>query len=239
MSVPALLVHRLTEAHPCGDQSRATIVSMGNPFDLAAALRRIRRSADMSQRELAAVTGLAVSTLGHAEAGTRDLPVGSLVRAAAVAGLRLVLVDDTGQEVTGMSADAVRDMGGRRFPAHLDTRYSDDGWWHGPHRYDREAPWYTFDRDRSMRDRYRQQSGIPEDHQLPQPGDSPGDRAYVRQREHWRRRAEERERAFLAGELSGLDAGFTCCCLPACDDLDEQTGELLHAEACPCNCDLA
>src|SRR4051794_9766412 len=127
MSVPALLVHRLTEAHPCGDQSRATIVSMGDPFDLAAALRRIRRSADMSQRELSAVTGLAVSTLGHAEAGTRDLPVGGLIRAAAVAGLRLVLVDDTGQEVAGMSADAVRDMGGRRFPAHLDTRYSDDG----------------------------------------------------------------------------------------------------------------
>src|SRR3954462_14532578 len=93
---------------------RATIVSMGGAFDLAAALRRIRRRTGMSQREPAAVTRLAVSTLGHAEAGTRDLPVGGLVRAAAVAGLRLVLVDDTGQEVAGMSADAVRDMGGRR-----------------------------------------------------------------------------------------------------------------------------
>src|SRR3954462_8984771 len=89
---------------------------MGDPFDLGAAIRRIRRSADMSQRELSAVPGLAVSTLGHAEAGTRDLPVGSLVRAAAVAGLRLVLVDDTGQEVAGMSGESGGAIGGRRMP---------------------------------------------------------------------------------------------------------------------------
>src|SRR3954452_24171348 len=202
-------------------------------------LRRVRRIADLSQRELAAAVGISPSAVASAESGARDLPLNVVARIAEVAALRLSLVDHDGREIAGMAEDAVRDAAGRRFPAHLDTRYSDDGWWHGPHRYDREPPWYTFDRDRSLRDRYRQQSGIPEDHQLPQPGDSPGDRAHVRQREHWRRRAEERERAFLAGELSGLDAGFTCCCLPACDDLDEQTGELLHAEACPCNCDLA
>src|SRR4051794_28695204 len=103
VSVPALLVHRLTEAHPCGDQSRATIGSMGGAFDLAAALRRIRRSADMSQRELAAITGLAVSTLGHAEGRARGLPVGGPGPAAAVAGPPLGLVRGTRQEGGGMS----------------------------------------------------------------------------------------------------------------------------------------
>jgi transcriptional regulator with XRE-family HTH domain len=211
---------------------------MGDQFDLAAALRRIRRLVDMSQRELAAATGLAVSTLGHAEAGTRDLSVGGLVRAAALAGLRLALVDDTGREVAGMTGDAVRDRGNRRFPAHLDTRYSEEAWWHGPHRYDREQPWYTFDRDRSLRDRYRKRTGTPDDHQLPQPGDSPQERADSRRREYWRRRAEERERRFLAGEFSDLRDPFTCTCLPGCDEEDPATGDLVHAEACPCSCDL-
>ena len=60
---------------------------------------------------------------------------------------------------TVMADGAVRDMSGRRFPAHLDTRYSDDGWWHGPERYSRAQPWYTFDRERTVRDWYRGRSG--------------------------------------------------------------------------------
>ena len=118
---------------------------------------------------------------GERAAGPRR--VGSSHAAAALAGLRLALLDGAGDEVAPMSDDAVADMGGRRFPAHLDTRHSDEGWWHGPHRYGREQPWYTFDRDRRMRDRTGARDGTPDDHQLPQPGDSPAERAEARRRE--------------------------------------------------------
>jgi transcriptional regulator with XRE-family HTH domain len=206
-------------------------------FDLAGVLRRIRRLADVSQRELAQAVDVSKSYVGGAESGTSGLDVRVLARAAAVAGLRLVLLDGAGHEATPMSAQTVRDTGNRRFPAHLDTRHSDEGWWHGPHRYDREQPWYTFDRDRRTRDWYRRRDGTPDDHQLPRPGDSPADRAAARRHEYWRARAEERERRFLAGEFRHIDVGFTCACPPGCDELD--TGERpQHTAGCPCSCDL-
>ncbi|HYO36266.1 MAG TPA: helix-turn-helix transcriptional regulator, partial [Geodermatophilus sp.] len=85
-------------------------------------LRRIRRTADLSQRELADGCGVSQSTVARAEAGRRDVGVGLLVTAARLAGLRLALLDAEGREVTPMDAAAVRDGGGRLFPAHLDTR---------------------------------------------------------------------------------------------------------------------
>ena len=174
--------------------------------------------ADLSQRELADHCGVSQSMVARVENGHQDLAVRVLEVAARLAGLRLALLDDEGREVAGMAEDTVRDMGGRRFPAHLDTRYSDEGWWHGEHRYDREQPWYTFDRRRDLRNEYREWAGTPEDHQRPQPGDSPAQRALARRQERWRRRAEERERRFLAGDRSGKP---------------------VHAVACRCNCDLA
>ena len=179
------------------------------------------------------------SYLGGAESGTSGLDVRVLSRAAAVAGLRLVLVDGTGSEVTPMSEAAVRDMIGRRFPAHLDTRYSDEGWWHDAHRYSRHRSWYTFDRDRGRRDAARRRRGTPADHQVPQPGDSPRDRAEARRREYWRHRAAERERRFLAGEFAQLPDAFVCSCPKQCDELDNRSGKPVHAEGCPCLCDLA
>ena len=207
-------------------------------FDVPGALRRIRRIADMSQRELARAVGVSASTVGHAETGTRDVTVDLLGRAAALAGLRLTLVDRNGEECGPMRPDTVRDQGDRRFPAHLDTRYGDDDWWHGPHRYARQQPWYTFDRDRRTRDRYTRRNGTPDDHLVPQPGDSPYERAEARRRDYWRRRSEERERRFLAGELRGIDLGFDCTCPPRCDELDDYSGRPVHVEGCPCSCDL-
>ena len=145
-------------------------------FDLSGSLRRIRRIADLSQRELASAAGLSFSAVAHAEAGSRDLPAGALARAAAAAGFRLVLLDEAQTEVRAMTAEAVRDLGGRRFPAHLDTSYSDERWWRYEHRYDRPRPWFTFDRNRRARDAYRHASGTPEDHHEPRPGDSPVER---------------------------------------------------------------
>jgi transcriptional regulator with XRE-family HTH domain len=68
-------------------------------FDLTGMLRRIRRTADMSQRELAQALGIAPAVVSHAEAGRRGMAVGLLARAAALAGLRLVLLDEAGREV--------------------------------------------------------------------------------------------------------------------------------------------
>jgi HTH-type transcriptional regulator/antitoxin HipB len=167
------------------------------------------------------------------------MDVRMLARAAATAGMRLTVVDGDGNEVSGMGDDAVRDMSGRRFPAHLDTRHSDEGWWHDAHRYSRYQPWYTFDRDRRRRDAYRTRHGTPEDHQLPEPGDSPTDRALARRREYWQRRAEERERRFLAGEFAHLPDPFVCSCPDECDELDDRSGRPVHAEGCPCLCDVA
>jgi transcriptional regulator with XRE-family HTH domain len=206
-------------------------------FDLCGVLRRIRRTADLSQRELAAAAGLSASAVGHAEAGTRDLPSRALARAAELAGLRLALLDADGREVTGMDPDGARDATRRRLPAHLDTQHTDevaDRWAHRP---DREQPWFTFGLDRAARDRQRARAGTPEDHDVPVPGDSPAERR-ARRREAARRHAaagRERRRASL-GWPAGED--LTCTCPPACDEVDDGSGPPRHAAACACGCDL-
>jgi HTH-type transcriptional regulator/antitoxin HipB len=205
-------------------------------FDLCGALRRIRRAADLSQRELAARIGVSKSAVAAAESGRAGLDVRAVARAAAEGGLQLGLVDEHGSKVTGMADGAVRDRGGRRFPAHLDTRYGDEGWWHGPHRYDRQQPWYTFDRDRWVRDRYRRH-GVPDDHQLPKPGDAPAERAARRREEALRRWREERERRLAAGEIRPTPL-WTCDCPAACDELDDRSGRPVHAAECVCLCDV-
>lgn len=209
---------------------------MERGFDLCSALRRIRRIADCSQRQLAEQLGVSQSVLSRAEAGARELPLSLLVRAAALAGLRLALVNRDGREVTGMATNTVRDLGGRRFPAHLDTRYSDEGWWHGPERYSRPQPWYTFDRDRAGRDAARSETGTPDDHQLPQGGDSPQARRARRREEALRKAAEERQRRFLAGELV-RQPDWVCQCPPECAELDQGLRPV-HAPDCPCGCDV-
>jgi transcriptional regulator with XRE-family HTH domain len=83
-------------------------------------LRRIRRTADVSQRELAAMLGVAPSTVGRWEAGENSPDLETVARLAGIAGLRLALVDPDDRVVAPMAEDAMRDRGGRRFPAHLD-----------------------------------------------------------------------------------------------------------------------
>lgn len=206
-------------------------------FDLPGVLRRIRRTADLSQRELADRLGVSKSAVAAAESGDRDLPAGVLSRAAALADLRLGLLDAKGREVAVMTDQAVRDLSGRRFPAHLDTWYSDDTWLPNPDRWDRRQAWYTFDRTRETRDYWRGRLGTPDDHQLPQPGDSPQERRAARQRAAQERERQELERLREAGELHEAEP-FTCECPPACDALDDWSGKPVHAEECPCGCDL-
>ena len=116
-------------------------------FDLAGAVRRIRRCADCSQRELAVAIGTSKSTIAGAETGAAGLDARLLAAAAHLAGLRLALLDALRrQEVRGMHPDAVRDRGGRRFPAHLDTVLSEERASRWEHRPRLRQPTYTFDR---------------------------------------------------------------------------------------------
>lgn len=197
-------------------------------FDLPGMVRRIRRLADLSQRELAQRLSVSKSRIAAAESGVGGLDVRLMAEAGRLCDLRLVLVDQQGTEVARMDPDGVRDMGYRRFPAHLDTRYSDAEWWYAPLRSDRPDPWYTFDRNREVRDRWRSREGTPQDHQLPQPGDSPQERRAAR------------SRAAHAGREAGEAPAFpdlVCTCPAECDELDR--GERpVHAADCVCGCDV-
>ncbi len=206
--------------------------------DLAGWVRRIRRTADLSQRQLAAACGVSHAAIARAETGRGALPMATVARAAALAGLRLALLDSIGQEVAGMTPDGVRDSAGRRFPAHLDSRFGDEDWWHGSHRYDRTRPRYTFDRARGTRDVWRQRLGTPQDHLEPSPGDALHLRAAVRAAAARERRQEERQRRLAAGELRPAVEHLTCACPPECDELDDWSGRPVHAEDCPCSCDV-
>ena len=210
---------------------------MSAGFDLCGALRRIRRRADLSQRELAAAAALSVAAVAHAEAGTRDLPVAALARAASLAGLRIALVDEAGTEVGGMRPDGVRDRGGRRFPAHLDTVLSEERASRWEHRPQLRQPTYTFDRRDPWADADSRARSRPDDHLVPQPGDSPEERAAARQREARERRQDELARRIAAGELRPVEP-FSCVCPPACDELDDWSRRPVHAEECPCSCDV-
>ena len=215
---------------------------------LGALVRRIRRAADLSQRELARALRLSNGAVAQAETGQRDLPATVLMRAAELAGLRLALVGDDGREVAGMAAGAVRDRQGRHFPAHLDTRHGDDGWWHDPHRFSRVPPTYTFDRDRPARDARRAEQGVPDDHQAPRPGDSLEQRAQARRDAAVdRRRAADQAYAAEQRRLGFPGAWAPTCTCPAdCDELLFPSGPLSpaqnavpHVAACTCRCDVA
>ena len=208
-------------------------------FPLAGVLRRIRRSADWSQRELAREIGASRSTVAAAESGTRDLTVSLLARAASAAGGRLLVVDSDGNEVLPMADGAVRDAGGRLFPAHLDTRHGDEQWWGGPHRPRLRQPRYTFDRDRTWRDGRRGDAGTPADHHTPQPGDSLAEREAARLTAALRARAAERERRFLEGPRVATPDPFVCSCPPACEYDEALNPDLTHAPLCECRCDVA
>ncbi|MDP5184113.1 helix-turn-helix transcriptional regulator [Blastococcus sp. BMG 814] len=206
------------------------------PFDLPGALRRIRREGDLSQRELAEGCGLSQSAVAQAETGRRDLPVTALARAATLARLRLALLDGDGLEVPPMSGGSVRDLGRRRYPAHLDTRRTAAGISFHEQRRDRPETGYTFTRDRPARDARRDARGTPTDHHPWLPGDTPAERRAARRAEAAQRRREELERRRVAGELPPL-TDFTCTCPPDCADGDDGQRPF-HTEECPCRCDV-
>ena len=207
-----------------------------DPFPLAGILRRIRRTADCSQRELAGRIGISKTALAAAESGGRDLAVSALARAVALVGCRLAVVDASGAELAPMDGDTVRDEAGRLLPAHLDTRHGDEDWWGGPHRPALHPPRYTYDLDRRARDGRRRHE-VPPDHHRPVAGDSLAERAEARRaarlesdRERWRRS--------LAAGRPPSPPDPVCTCPAGCEDLLDTDLRVPHVEACPCRCDV-
>ncbi|MGY2001739.1 helix-turn-helix domain-containing protein [Blastococcus sp. SYSU DS1024] len=215
-------------------------------FDLCGLLRRIRRRAELSQRELAARLGVSKSTVAAVESGTTGMDARLVAAAARLGGLRLGLLDDEGRPVAGMAAGTVRDGAGRRFPAHLDTMLSEERAWRWEHQPRLRQPTYTFDRRRPEEDAADRTRDRPDDHLVPQPGDAPEERAAARRaaaaRRRWeevQRRREELRRRVAAGEVEACDDGWACTCPPECDEMDGGEGQPVHAANCPCGCDIS
>ncbi|MGN9811060.1 GNAT family N-acetyltransferase [Micromonospora sp. BQ11] len=110
--------------------------------DLGATLRALRRRADLSQRELAERAGVPQATLARIEAGRTADPryrtVELLVRAA---GGQMTIGAPAVDPLPPVPHDGLRDVAGRRYPAHLDVwevhepRDWPGAWW---------AHWYTL-----------------------------------------------------------------------------------------------
>ena len=89
-------------------------------FDVSGYVRRARRLADLSQRDLADRLGVNQATIARVENGG-SLDVDAFLRILGVAGLQLCVVGAQGDEVMPMPDDVFRDRAGRRRPAHLDV----------------------------------------------------------------------------------------------------------------------
>jgi HTH-type transcriptional regulator/antitoxin HipB len=111
-------------------------------------LRAARHWADLSQRELAAISGLSQSIIARVERTPATARVGHLAALLEATGFRLAVLDKDDVELAPESeADAARrNAAGRRFPAHLDVRPGKQGWW-GRNYWaicERPAPEFTF-----------------------------------------------------------------------------------------------
>lgn len=179
---------------------------------------RVRRLADLSQRELATRVGTSQSALGRMEQGRSRISMTLFTGILHEAGLRLAVVDADGREVAPVAVDTVRDNQGRRFPAHLDVAPPDEvpyERWAFP-RYDRaEAQgWYHLRETRDER-----------------VAAAPG---ATRPMDHPTRTELSTRRRLMRGRQPRVDAP------PApevvCDCLDQCFEELCVPE-CPCQCE--
>ncbi|WP_323099253.1 helix-turn-helix transcriptional regulator [Intrasporangium sp. YIM S08009] len=178
---------------------------------------RVRRLADLSQRELAARVGVTQNAIARVESGDGLPSLVLLARVLAVGALRVSLTDAAGSAISPVPDDLVRDNAGRRFPAHLDVAPPDEvpyERWAYP-RYDRPAArgWYQLRpaRDRDAADRV---SGRPDDHPTA---------------------AELETRVRLMAGPQPRVAPVPVP-LPECECLDE-CFETWCLDACPCRCE--
>jgi transcriptional regulator with XRE-family HTH domain len=128
-------------------------------YPLSSIVRRVRRAADFSQRELAKHAKVSSSAIAQIETGavTPNLP--TLQRILNAANYQLIVVDADGRLVVPLEVwQDVEDGAGRRYPAHLDTvldpQFGD--WWADG--YGLARPPETFRRNRTYRDYERRRS---------------------------------------------------------------------------------
>ena len=141
-------VHDMTSDDPWLDELR-----------IPAMVRRVRRTADLSQRELASRAGISPASVARIETGARlpSLPV--LVRILRAASYHLMIVDKHARIVPPLLVwPGIADGAGRRFPAHLDTIIDPafGEWWADG--YGLTRPPETFRRNRRYRDYQRRRS---------------------------------------------------------------------------------
>jgi transcriptional regulator with XRE-family HTH domain len=112
-------------------------------MEIATVIRALRRRRRLSQRELAARSGVSASTIDRIESGhTRDPGIGVIDAVLNSVGYGLAVVDHKGRPLMpGDGADLLhdlellRDSGGRHFPAHLPTfRVTRSQYWWGWYR---------------------------------------------------------------------------------------------------------
>ncbi|HZC69425.1 MAG TPA: helix-turn-helix transcriptional regulator [Jatrophihabitans sp.] len=128
-------------------------------YPLSGIVRRVRRAADMSQRELAKYAKVSASTIGQLETGAAlpSLPV--LQRVLNAANCLLVVADADGRLVVPLEVwRDTADGAGRRYPAHLDTILDPEygEWWADG--FGLARPPETFRRNREYRDYQRRLS---------------------------------------------------------------------------------
>lgn len=148
-------------AHTDFRQRRTDVRAAYGPewFPVEGIVRRARRIADLSQRELATAVGASHATIGRVESGMLAPRIDLLRRILAVAGLWLVVVDEAGRVVLPMDdLPDRRDGAERRYPSHLDTILDPKPgeWWADV--YGLMRPPETFWRSRERRDMERRRS---------------------------------------------------------------------------------
>jgi ribosome-binding protein aMBF1 (putative translation factor) len=161
---------RPRDAQQAGRAPRAAVrrARLGDVDDFPADryVRAARRAADLSQRELAARAGLPHHVVGNVERTPSLARVSDVAKLLNAAGFTLQIVDADGQvfDPEPEQKTKLRDRGRRRFPAHLDVRSTNEGWWgDGWPMFMGKAPTHTFDRSRDVRDWRRQRRQRPED----------------------------------------------------------------------------
>jgi transcriptional regulator with XRE-family HTH domain len=134
--------------------------SADETFDAGDYLRKVRRVADLSQRELAKVSCVPRSAIERIESGALDPRIGQLGQLLALLRWRLVVIDDNHHLVLPLVEfeHNMRDGADRRFPAHLDVVVDPQNgeWW--ADMYGMSRPPETFGRNRAIRDEQRARS---------------------------------------------------------------------------------
>ena len=212
--------HTATVIEPYADASASPA------FDVPGLIRRLRRTLDLSQADLAKSLGVSQSTVARWETGSCEPSIRLFTHMMAMAGWVLAVHDVDDAQVRPMRPDGVRDAAGRRRPAHLDV-HMESPLQHcaGRKATERRAA------GRVPRDSTRRHTGvIPDDH--PTEEDV---RAYVAK---WRQDRKEENQRFAERLRQAMIARgepdphtWECQCLDECFDVP---GCLMD---CPCQCE--